>query len=465
MSLKFGTDGVRGPADELTDELVVALGTAAGRVLGAERFVVGRDPRESGPRLDRALRRGIEAAGVAVDSIGVVPTPAVACLAARDGVAGAVISASHNPFGDNGIKFFAPGGLKLTDAVEEELEAELERILAATDVADAADTGDRDDGRGSPAAADESGDDRVAADAAIAAYRDLVVGSLEGRDLAGLRVVIDCANGASSVVAPAILRDLGVDVEVINDGPDGRNINEGCGSTHPEALQAAVVAADAQIGLAFDGDADRVLAVDEQGRLVDGDELIALCAIDLRERGALAHDTVVVTVMTNLGFHLGMARHGVTVAQTQVGDRYVLEALEAGGFVLGGEQSGHVIFRALATTGDGLLTGVQLLDLLRRSGRPLSELVAGAMERLPQVLVNVRVAHRDPDVAQAIVDEIADVEATLGETGRVLVRPSGTEPLVRVMVEAPELAVAEAAADRLVGAVVAACGAAADEVA
>jgi phosphoglucosamine mutase len=290
------------------------------------------------------------------------------------------------------------------------------------------------------------------------------MGSLEGRDLAGLRVVIDCANGAASRVAPAVLQALGADVEVINDEPDGRNINAGCGSTHPEALQAAVVAAGAQVGLAFDGDADRVLAVDERGQLVDGDELIALCAIDLRARGALAHDTVVVTVMTNLGFHLGMARHGITVAQTQVGDRYVLEALAEGGFVLGGEQSGHVIFRALATTGDGLLTGVQLLDLLRRSGRPLSALAADAMQRLPQVLVNVRVAHRDPDVAQAIVDEISAVGAMLGESGRVLVRPSGTEPLVRVMVEAPDEDVAAAAADRLVQAVVAACGAAADDV-
>jgi phosphoglucosamine mutase len=454
MSLKFGTDGVRGPADELTDELVTALGTAAARVLGADRFVVGRDPRESGARLDRALRRGIAAAGVAVESIGVVPTPAVACLAARDGVAGAVISASHNPFGDNGIKFFAPGGLKLTDAVEERLEAELDRILASGPI----------DG-GAPDPLD--GEDGVdgADPAAIEAYRHLVISSLEGRGLAGLRVVIDCANGASSFVAPAILEALGADVEVINDEPDGRNINEGSGSTHPELLQAAVVAAGAQVGLAFDGDADRVLAVDERGQLVDGDELIALCAIDLRDRGALAHDTVVVTVMTNLGFHLGMAEHGITVAQTQVGDRYVLEALEEGGFVLGGEQSGHVIFRALATTGDGLLTGVQLLDLLCRSGRPLSALVADAMQRLPQVLVNVRVAHRDPDVAQAIVDEITEVEAMLGERGRVLVRPSGTEPLVRVMVEAADADIAQAAADRLVEAVLVACGAAAEEAA
>ena len=451
MTLKFGTDGVRGPAGELTDELVDALGTAAARVLGADRFVIGRDTRESGPRLEQALRRGIETEGRTVDLLGVVPTPAVACLAAQEGVAGAVISASHNPYGDNGIKFFAPGGLKLTDRVEEELETEIQRVLDAgsapvSPTASATSTG------------------FVTTDAGLArigAYPDLIVGSLEGRRLDGMTVVIDCANGASSAVAPEVLRGLGATVHVLHAEPNGRNINDGCGSTHPESLQAAVVAHGAQVGLAFDGDADRVLAVDERGVLVDGDELIALCAIDLRDRGELAHDTVVVTVMTNLGFHLGMARHGITVAQTKVGDRYVLEALEEGGFVLGGEQSGHVIFRRLATTGDGLLTGVQLLDLVHRSGAPLSALAADAMHRLPQVLVNVRVAHRDPEVAQAIVDDITAVEAELGDTGRVLVRPSGTEPLVRVMVEAPDVTLAEAAAERLVTAVVSACGVAA----
>jgi phosphoglucosamine mutase len=245
---------------------------------------------------------------------------------------------------------------------------------------------------------------------------------------------------------------------VIHAAPDGRNINEGCGSTHPGDLRAAVVAAGADIGLAFDGDADRMLAVDAAGELVDGDHVIALCAIDLHERGALADDTVVVTVMTNLGFRLAMAERGIKVVETAVGDRYVLEALEEGGYVLGGEQSGHVIFRRLATTGDGLLTGVQVLDVLRRRARPLSELAGEAMTRLPQVLKNVSVLRRRPDVAQAVAAEIAAVEAELGDRGRVLVRPSGTEPLVRVMIEATDPQVAERAADRLVVAVAAACG-------
>jgi len=473
MTLKFGTDGVRGPAEELTDALVEALGTAAARVLGAGGFVIGRDTRESGPRLEQALRRGIIAGGLDAVLLGVVPTPAVACLAASEaGVAGAVISASHNGFGDNGIKFFAPGGLKLTDAIEERLEQEIHAVLESSPAsgvvraaaAESGDPGDSAESVGAGAAVPAAPPAGFVTSAEqlrrIAAYGDLVRSSLAGRRLDGLRVVIDCANGASSAVAPGVLRDLGAEVTVLHADPDGRNINDACGSTHPESLQAAVVEHGAQVGLAFDGDADRVLAVDERGTLVDGDELIALCAIDLHGRGELTHDTVVVTVMTNLGFHLGMAVHGIAVEQTQVGDRYVLEALAAGGFVLGGEQSGHVIFRRLATTGDGLLTGVQLLDLLNRSGRPLSELAADAMQRLPQVLVNVRVAHRDPDVAVAIAADIAAVEAELGATGRVLVRPSGTEPLVRVMVEAPDTAQATSAADRLVQAVVAACGAA-----
>ena len=443
MTLKFGTDGVRGHADELDDRFVFALGRAASEVLAGStgHFVIGMDTRESGPRIERALRAGIEAQGTAAEVLGVVPTPAVACLAMAEDVPGAVISASHNPFGDNGIKFFAAGGLKLSDAVEEQLEAALDRMLA--DLGDDPDLG---------AGHDEPDASR------IERYETMVASSLGGRTLDGLRVVIDCANGASSHVAPDVLRRLGAEVVVLHAAPDGRNINLDCGSTHPASLQAAVVEHGAAIGLAFDGDADRVLAVDEAGALVDGDHMIALCAIDLRERGELVDDTVVVTVMTNLGFRLAMADRGIKVVETQVGDRYVLEALEAGGYVIGGEQSGHVIFRRLATTGDGLLTGVQLLDLLVRAGRPLSALAAESMTQLPQVLKNVRVAHRDPDIATHIAVEIAAVEAELGDHGRVLVRPSGTEPLVRVMIEAPDTAVAEAAADRLIAAVVAVAG-------
>jgi phosphoglucosamine mutase len=443
MTLKFGTDGVRGHADELTYAFVCGLGRAAARVLGGDRFVVGRDTRESGAAIEAALRHGVEVhEGRTFESLGVVPTPAVAHLSATEGVPGAMISASHNPFSDNGVKFFAPGGLKLSDAVEEKLERELADLLQPCGCAI------------DPVATAPDGTDRER----VGVYERHVAASLGTRRPHGLRVVIDCANGAASTVAPRVLERLGVRVTTLHADPDGRNINAGCGSTHPADLQAAVVAHDAHCGLAFDGDADRVLAVDHTGRLIDGDHLIAMCAIDLHERGELVDDTVVVTVMTNLGFRLGMADRGIKVVETAVGDRYVLEALEAGGYVLGGEQSGHVIFRRLATTGDGLLTGVQLLDLLARSGRPLAELADEAMTQLPQVLKNVRVARRRPDVADAIAAEIAAVEAELGDHGRVLVRPSGTEPLVRVMIEAPDHDVAERAADRLVTAVVAACG-------
>jgi phosphoglucosamine mutase len=454
MTLKFGTDGVRGHADELTPQFVIALGRAAARVLASAdgssarpdgaRFVIGRDTRESGPLIESALRAGIEAElgprHGAVRSLGVVPTPVVAHRCATDAVPGAVISASHNPYHDNGIKFFAAGGLKLADAIEEHLEAELAALAGGPSLvtgppgAVAFDRGDTD------------------------AYEQAVRASIGGRRLDGLSVVIDGANGAASTLAPRVLADLGARVETIHVTPDGRNINEGCGSTHPADLQAAVVGVGAQVGLAFDGDADRVLAVDHTGRLIDGDHLIALCAMDLHERGELVEDTVVVTVMTNLGFRLAMADRGIKVIETAVGDRYVLEALEVGGYVLGGEQSGHLIFRRLATTGDGLLAGVQLLDLLARSGRPLAELADEAMTSLPQVLKNVRVARRRADVADVVADEIAAVEAELGDQGRVLVRPSGTEPLVRVMIEATDPQTAERAADRLVAAVAAACG-------
>lgn len=442
MTLRFGTDGVRGPADELADDLVVALGHAAAAVLGGGRFVLGRDTRESGPRIEAALRAGLMRGGCSVESLGVVPTPVVAWTCADHGVAGAVISASHNGYQDNGIKFFAPGGLKLSDQLEADLEAMLDRLVeggaaAGDPVPDAA--------AASVAVADAADD--------VARYTKAVVASVEGRRLGGLRVVLDCANGAASRLAPEVLRDLGADVEVLNDSPNGRNINAGCGSTHPDALRAAVVASGAHAGLAFDGDADRVLAVDEAGDLVDGDHLIALCALDMRDRGVLVDDTVVVTVMTNLGFRLAMADQAITVVETQVGDRYVLEALEAGGLSLGGEQSGHVIFRRLATTGDGLLTGIQVLDLLARSGDRFSILARQAMTRLPQVLINVPVARRSPGILEALAPDIAAVEADLGAEGRVLVRTSGTEPLVRVMVEAADEDRARVAAERLVAAV------------
>jgi phosphoglucosamine mutase len=355
------------------------------------------------------------------------------------GAAGAVVSASHNPWTDNGVKVFAPGGSKLSDAVEEQLEAELAALVATPT---------------SGGALGAASTDAGAADW----YAERLVSSLEGRTLDRLHVVLDCANGAASPVAARVFAATGARVEVIHAEPDGSNINEGCGSTYPDDLRKAVVEAGADAGLAFDGDADRVLAVDGEGNLVDGDRLIALCALDRKERGRLAGNTVVVTVMTNLGFRLAMAEHGIDVVETQVGDRYVLEALEQGGWSLGGEQSGHVIFRDLATTGDGMLTGLQLLDVVARSGRSLGELAGAAMRRFPQVLRNVRVVSRDGlENAASVWAEVAAAEARLGQQGRVVLRPSGTEPLVRVMVEASTQDEAETEADHLAAVVEKAC--------
>jgi len=438
--LKFGTDGVRGVANlDLTPEVALALGRASARLLGGWRFVIGRDTRLSGPLLEAALVAGLAAEGAQVTSIGVAPTPAVAWLAAADGVAGAVISASHNPYEDNGVKLFTAGGRKLSDDVEAALEAELHSILSHQDH--------------SPARTGDAVGTVVDGLAEVDRWAASVVSSIEGRGLDGLRVVVDCANGAASAVAPRVLRDMGATVEVLHDEPDGTNINAGCGSTHPADVQAAVVRLRADVGITFDGDADRVLAVDAQGRLIDGDQIIAVCAIDRYDRQRLAKDTVVVTVMTNLGFRLGMGEHGIEVREVPVGDRHVLEALADEGLTLGGEQSGHVVFADLATTGDGLLTAVQLLDVVGRSGRSLAELADAAMTKLPQVLRNVRVADKGMDVTAALADEIAAVEGELGDHGRVLVRGSGTEPLVRVMVEAPTATQAESAAERLVAAV------------
>ncbi|NNE72857.1 MAG: phosphoglucosamine mutase [Acidimicrobiales bacterium] len=434
QTLPFGTDGVRGVAhEELTTEFVRALGAVAAQVLGAGRFYIGRDTRESGPDFTQAFADGLASAGAEPVSLGVVPTPAVAGAAATDGRPAAMISASHNPWTDNGIKLFAAGGVKLSDAVQDEIADR----LALIDSFPAPD---------SPAAI---GNGR----ALVERYGQAVEASIEGRRLDGLSVVIDCANGSNSFVAETVLRELGADVTSLFHEPDGRNINVDCGSTYPGTLQHAVVERGADLGLAFDGDADRVLAVDHTGALVDGDHLIAICAIDRKARGRLADDRVVVTVMTNLGFRLGMQKHGITVVDTAVGDRYVLEALDRDQLNLGGEQSGHVIFRDLATTGDGLLTGVQVLDVVARSGQTLAALADAAMTQLPQTLVNVRVAERPDDIATLLADDVAVAEAELGATGRVLLRSSGTEPLVRVMVEAAEQATAERIANELAGAV------------
>lgn len=443
MTLKFGTDGVRGVANaELTPELALALGRAAARVLGGDRWLVGRDTRRSGTMLAGALAAGLASEGVAVADLGVIPTPGVAHLAAVDGVPAAMISASHNPFGDNGIKLFAAGGRKLSDETEAALEAELTALAAGADP------------RARPVAAAVG--TVVDARHEVARYRDHLVGDVVPAGLlAGRRLVIDASHGAASDLVVDVFSSLGASVVALHAAPDGVNINEACGSTHPEALQAAVLAHGADLGLALDGDADRVLAVDARGELVDGDQIIAVCAIDLHSRGELADGTVVVTVMSNLGFRQGMAAHGIDVVTTDVGDRYVLEALDRHGHALGGEQSGHVIFRDLASTGDGMLTGLRLAEVVARSGRPLHELVGEAMVRLPQVLVNVRVPSRDPALLEALAPAVADAEAILGENGRVLLRPSGTEPVIRVMVEAPTHAEAAEVAEQLATAVAA----------
>jgi phosphoglucosamine mutase len=438
VTLRFGTDGIRGVANtELTPELALALGRAAARVLGGDRVVIGRDTRISGPLLEAALAAGFAAEGVSVQRLGVLPTPAVAFVSEAEGVPGAMISASHNAFADNGIKLFAPGGLKLPDEVEVAVEAALEAVLAgATDGRPGEDVGDVTE---RPGAGER--------------YVEHLTGILTGHRLDGLTLVLDCANGAASDVAPAAFQRLGADVIVINDHPDGCNINDRCGATHLETLRLDVVAEGADAGLAFDGDADRLIAVDHTGAVVDGDHIIAIFARDLHARGALRDDTVVVTVMANLGFGLAMAEAGVTVVETPVGDRHVLAALERGRWALGGEQSGHVIFRDLATTGDGTLTGLLLLEVMARAGRSLADLAGAAMTRLPQVLVNVPVTGSAPAVAERLAADVSAAERRLGATGRVLVRASGTEPLVRVMVEAPTHDEAEAVAKDLVGAV------------
>jgi phosphoglucosamine mutase len=439
LPLKFGTDGLRGVANaELTPEMALALGRAVARVMDAPRFLVGRDTRLSGPMLASALAAGLASEGVEVVDVEVIPTPGLAWLCSSRRCPGAMVSASHNPFPDNGIKIFAAGGTKLDDRTEAALEAEMASIL--------------DTGRGQPGgrlAGEAVGSVRGEPEAR-SGYEQHLIDALGGRRLDGCQVVLDCSHGAAVAVAPSVFRALGAEVGVIAAEPDGTNINDSCGSTHPERLQHEVLAAGAHVGLAFDGDADRVIAVDENGALVDGDQLMALFALDLKEQGELAEESVVVTVMTNLGFHHAMRDSRITVRQTKVGDRYVLEEIEQAGLSLGGEQSGHIIFRRLATTGDGVLTGLLLVDLLVRRSKSLGELASAAMTRLPQTLVNVSVA--DParlDRARRVWEEVSAVESDLEGEGRVLLRASGTEPLVRVMVEASSPERAEKVADRL----------------
>jgi len=436
--IRFGTDGVRGVANvELTPELVVALGRAIARTITAATFLIGRDTRRSGPMLQAALSAGLASEGAGVVDVGVLPTPALAWLSATRDVPAVVISASHNPFADNGVKLFAAGGAKLDEEVEAAIEDELERIL--------------DPSAKGPRSLEGHGVGSLVVEPGLGdSYVDHLVSLVEDRALEGLRLVVDSANGAASELAAGVFERSGAEVVAIGCDPDGTNINEGCGSTATETLSGAVVEHRADLGLALDGDADRLLAVDGQGRVVNGDELLALFALDLADRGQLAGNSVVVTVMTNLGFRLAMDQRGINVKETPVGDRHVLGALDKEGLSLGGEQSGHIIFRRLATTGDGLLTGLVLADLVARAGRPLAALLEGLVTQIPQVLVNVPVPDSGLLVgADAVWSAVAEEEARLGDAGRVLLRPSGTEPVVRVMVEASGDGVAEGIAQRL----------------
>ena len=439
MGRLFGTDGVRGLANaDLTPELALSVARAAAGVLadrdGTQRpvAVVGRDPRASGEMLEAAVVAGLTSAGAEVLRVGVVPTPALAFLTAHhDADLGVMISASHNPMPDNGIKLFSRGGHKLPDA----LEAAIERTVVS---------GSSDDHRPTGAGVGRVRDLTDAVDEYVAH----LLGTIE-QPLSGLTLVVDGAHGAAATIGPDVYRRAGATVHAIGDAPDGWNINDGIGSTHLGPLVETVRATGADLGIAHDGDADRCLAVTAQGELVDGDAILAVCALALHERGALAKDTVVATVMSNLGFHHTMRDAGIAVHTTAVGDRYVLEALRARELSLGGEQSGHLVFLDHATTGDGLLTGLAMMSRMRATGASLAEL-ASVVQRLPQVLVNVPVTDRlavveNDDVAEAV----NAVEEELGDSGRVLLRPSGTEQLVRVMVEAPTQEQADAVAARL----------------
>jgi phosphoglucosamine mutase len=453
MGRLFGTDGVRGVAGrDLTARLAMDLAvagagvlsgtgpSATGTVAAGRRpvAVVGRDPRTSGEFLEAAVVAGLASSGVDVLRLGVIPTPAVAYLTdALDAEFGVMLSASHNPAPDNGIKFFARGGRKLPDEAEDEIERRLAAVSSATAPRATASSATGPASGGLP----ELGFGRVT-DASGERERYLehllstLPGSAGGAPLAGMRVVVDCAHGAAYEIAPRMLRRAGAEVICIGTEPDGDNINSGCGSTHLDALKAAVLAHGADAGIAHDGDADRCLAVDANGQVVDGDQILAVLAFALKDADRLADDTVVVTVMSNLGLRLALRDAGITVVETPVGDRYVLAAMRQGNFALGGEQSGHVILLDHATTGDGLLTSLHLLATVAERGLPLGEL-AKVMTRYPQVLISV------PGVDKSLVassPEIADAvgaaSTELGDSGRVLVRPSGTEQLVRVMVEA-----------------------------
>ena len=438
MARLFGTDGVRGLANrDITADSALKIAQAAAIVLGKEsrsrgqkpKAVIGRDPRISGEFLAAAISAGLSSSGIDVFDAGVLPTPAVAFLTADlDADFGVMISASHNPAPDNGIKFFSRGGHKLPDEIEDQIEAALgEKSLSPVGT--------------------EIGHVQRFADAEDR-YLVHLLGTLPNT-LKGITVVVDCANGAASAVSPVAFKDAGANVIVIGNDPDGHNINLGCGSTHLSALQAAVLEHKADLGIAHDGDADRTLAVDATGAVVDGDQIMAILALAAKERGDLARDTLVATVMSNLGLRIAMKQAGIEMIETKVGDRYVLEQIREGGYTLGGEQSGHLIFSRFATTGDGILTGLQLAAQLASTGKSLQEL-ASVMKVYPQVLINVSGVNKDGCETNAELQKVVkEAQAELGDNGRVLLRASGTEALVRVMVEAMESGTAQSWAERI----------------
>jgi phosphoglucosamine mutase len=431
MGKYFGTDGVRGVANrELTPELAYRIGRCGGYVLTGNtkqpKIIIGRDTRISGGMLESALVAGLLSIGANVIRLGVVSTPTISYLTRQLGAdAGVMISASHNPVEDNGIKFFAGDGYKLLD----DTELEIEYLMDAE-----VDTLPRPVGGELGTVTDDP--------RAKFLYAEFLKSTVKS-SFAGMKIVLDCAHGAAYELAPHIFRELGAEVVAIGVTPDGRNINAGCGSTHPEMLREEVLRVKADVGLSFDGDADRLIAIDSNGDEVDGDYILAICGHAMKQAGRLKHDTIVTTVMSNIGFFKGVEEVGIQTARTAVGDRYVMEEMRRGGFNLGGEQSGHVIFLDYNTTGDGILSGLQLLDTIVQAGKPLHELKR-IMRKYPQVLVNVRGVDKSQLKGnEAVAAVIYDVEQKLGDNGRVLVRPSGTESLVRVMAEGPDKAVVE----------------------
>ena len=432
MTLSYGADGDRGPRPEILNQsFVTCLATAASEVLPADRWIIGRDTRESGPALSEAIMSAISNNGLTAVNVGVIPTPVVAYLSNIENSGGVVVSASHNLWTDNGVKIYAPGGRKLRDEEQLPIEKRLNELLADT-----------------PVTTQQSLDPTQHADP-TAAWINSIIDALEDRTLEGAHLVVDCANGSASHIAEPLFRELGARVDIINNEPDGRNINQGCGSTSPQMLTEIVKSTGADLGLALDGAADRLIAVASNGALIDGDRQLCLFATDLDQRELLVNKSVVITVMSNFGVRQAMQQADIATIEVPVGDRNILTRLDAGDAVLGGEQSGHLIFRHHATTGDGLLSGALLTDLMLRSDKNSAELANNAMHQTPQVLLNVPVPSKSAEITAEIQQELELTHARLANNGRVLVRASGTEAVIRVMVEATDESLAQSEAQRL----------------